>query len=85
MRFEEFCGGVNGHIQDIGDVFILEADLQGLAVITAAVADITRDIDIRQELHLDHELSLPGACLASSPFDIEGEAPFLIAAHLALG
>ena len=42
-------------------------------------------VHIRQELHLDLELSLSLAGFAAATFDVEGETTFLVAANLGLG
>ncbi len=74
---------VDRHIQHVGDAITLELHLQGLAVEALAVADITRHIDIGQELHLDAQLTLALAGLAAPAMHVEGETPGLVAAHLA--
>ena len=66
-------------------VFALVLDLQGLAVVARALADLALDVDIGQEVHLDPQDAVPLAGLAAPALDVEGEAPRLVAAHLRLG
>ena len=84
MVFEEAEGFLHRHIQHFTDILSLPGDFQGLPVIPAAVADVTGDIQIRQEVHLNplHTVSLAG--LAAAALDVEGEAVFLIAPGLGL-
>ena len=60
-------------------------NLQGLAVVARAAADLALHIDIRQELHLDFDEALPFAVFAAAAADIEAEAAGFIAADLAFG
>ena len=76
---------VDGQVQHFGDVHIFEAHLQGFAVEARPVADIAGHVHIRQELHLDAQLSLTLAGFAAPAVDVEREAPRLVAADLALG
>ncbi len=74
----------DGHVEDISDRLALEADLERLAVVAPAVALFARDVDIRQEVHLDADLAVAAADLAASALDVEREAPRLVAAHARL-
>ena len=62
----------------------LNSHLQRLAIEALAVADVAGHVDIRQELHFDAQLALALAGLAAAAVHVEGEAPGLVAAHLAL-
>ncbi len=68
------------HAQDVVDGLALVADLQRLAVVALAVADVTGHEDVRQEVHfhLDQAVALAG--LAAAALDVEGEAPRPVAA-----
>ena len=44
---EELQGLVHRHAEDIGDAPILVLDLQGLAIIPLALADLAGHIDVR--------------------------------------
>ena len=48
LVFEEYNRLFDGHVQDIGDGFSFEADLQCFAVVALALACLTRNIDIRE-------------------------------------
>ena len=58
---EEVRGLVNGHVQDVGDRLVLVADLQGLPVVSGAVADFAGDVDVGQEVHLNLERAVSPA------------------------
>ena len=64
----------DGHLEDVGDRLALEVDLQRLAVVALAVADLARDVDVGQELHLDLEDAVALAVLAAAALDVEAEA-----------
>jgi hypothetical protein len=55
-------------------------DLERLAVVALALAHLARDIDVRQELHLDLEDPVALAVLAAAALDVEREAARGVAA-----
>ena len=57
-------------------------DIQCLAVIALAVADFTRDIDIRQKMHLNLPDTVSLTRLAAAALHIKGKSSFLITTHL---
>ena len=59
---EELRRHFHRHAQHVVDVFSLVADVEGLAVITLALAQVAGHVDIRQEmhLHLDEPVTLTG-------------------------
>ncbi|MBA7564566.1 hypothetical protein ES708_06229 [subsurface metagenome] len=73
------------HIQHLGDVLALEPDLQSLAVIALALANLAGDGDIGQELHLNLYIPLPPAGFATPALNVKGEAPRGVAPHPGLG
>src|SRR5690606_35433607 len=76
---------IHRHVEDVGDGLVLELDLQRLAVVALALADIALDIDIGQEVHLDLDHAVALARLAAPALDVEGEAAGFIAARLRFG
>src|SRR5204863_10018866 len=58
----------------LGDRLSLELDLQRLAVVAPALADLARHVDVRQELHFDLQDAIALAGLAAAALDVEGEA-----------
>ena len=82
--FEELQRLLNRHIQHFVNIFPFIADLQGLTVITLAMADLTGHIDIRQEMHLDLDDTVAGAGLTAATLDIEAEAAFFVAPFLGI-
>ena len=75
---------LGGGAEDLGDGPVREADLERLAVVAGAVADLARHVDVRQEVHLDLQGSVAGARLAAAALDVEAEATHLVAADLRL-
>ena len=63
----------------------LERDLERLAVVALALADVAGDVDVGQEVHLDLDDAVALAGLAAAALDVEGEAARLVAARLGLG
>jgi hypothetical protein len=59
-------------------------DLERLAVVASAVADVAVHVDVGQEVHLDLDRAVSGARLAAPAFHVEGEPSLLVAAHLRL-
>ena len=72
---------VHRHVQHVGDVHALVGDVQGLAVVTLAVAGFARHIDRRQEVHLDLHHAVALAFLAAAALDVEAEPARLVAAN----
>ena len=58
--------------------------LEGFAVIAGPLTDIALNIDIRQEIHLDHIDALAAARLTATALDVETELAHLIAPGLGL-
>ena len=84
-RLEELGGLLDRHVEDLGDRLALEVHLERLAVVAGAVADLARDVDVGQEVHLDLDRAVAGARLAAAALDVEGEAARQVAADLRLG
>ena len=72
------------HLEDVRDGLALVVDLQRLAVVALALADLARDVDVRQELHLDLEDPVALAVLAAAALDVEAEPARLVAADARL-
>src|SRR5258708_19098319 len=62
-----------------------ELHLLHLARIARPVAHLARNIDVREEVHLDLDDPVPLTVLAPTAPHIEAEAARLVAAHLRLG
>src|SRR5204862_5266249 len=82
---EELERLLDRHVEHVGDRLALEADLERLAVVPAAVALLARHVDVRQEVHLDLDLAVAAADLAAAALDVEREPPGLVAARPRLG
>src|SRR5690606_30226757 len=59
--------------------------LERLAVVPRALAHLARDVDVREEVHLDLERAVTGARLAAPALDVEREPAGRVAADLGLG
>ena len=70
---EELERLVDAHLEDVGDRAALVLHLERLAVVAAALADLARDVDVGEEVHLDLDLAVARAVLASPAADVEGE------------
>src|SRR5947209_2661257 len=70
----------DGEVEDVGDVVAVEVDGEGFLIVTAAVADLTKDVHVREEVHLDAALAFALAGFAASALDVKGEAAGLLAA-----
>ena len=84
-RREEVGGLLDRHVEHLGDGLALVVHLERLAVVAGAVADLARDVDVGQEVHLDLDRAVAGARLAAAALDVEREPARLVAAHLRLG
>ncbi len=73
------------HVEHVGDRLALERDVERLAVVALALADVAGDVDVRQEVHLDLDDAVALAGLAAAALDVEREAAGLVAARLRLG
>src|SRR3546814_8711641 len=71
---------VDRQVENVGDRLVLEGDLQGLAVVALALADVALHVDVRQEVHLDLDDAVALAGLAAATLHVEGEAARLVAA-----
>ena len=81
---EELHRLIHGHLQHIGNVLALVADLQGLPVVPPALAHLAGHEDVRQEVHLDLQHAVAGAGLAPAAPDVEAEPPRAVAPALGL-
>ena len=81
---EELGRLLDGHIEDLGDRLALEQDLQGLAVVALALADVAGDVDVGQEVHLDLDQPVALAGFAAAALDVEAEATGLVPADFRL-
>jgi hypothetical protein len=67
------------------DVAALVADLERLAVVALALADVAGHVDVGQEVHLDLDHAVALAGLAAAALHVEAEAPGVVAARARLG
>src|ERR1700712_2225122 len=81
---EELAGLFDRHVEDFGNRLALEVNLKRLAVVPRSVADLTRDVDVRQEVHLDLDRAVAAAGFTAPALDVEREPALLIAANLRL-
>ncbi len=81
---EEVQRLLDRHVEHLGDVLALVRHLQRLAVVARALADLARDVDVGQEVHLDLDLAVALARLAAAAGHVEAEAARRVAARLRL-
>src|SRR6476659_1530891 len=79
-RLEELQRLLDRHVEHVGDGLALEGDVERLAVVALALADVAGDIDVGQEVHLDLDDAVALTSLAAAALDVEREPPGLIAA-----
>ena len=77
------CSTVRSRTSAIASALV--GDLQRLAVVALAPADLARDVDVGKEMHLDLDLPVAGTGLAPAPLHVEREAAGLVAAGAGLG
>src|SRR5690606_38839356 len=75
---------VDGHLEHVRDVAALVVDLERLAVVAPAAADVAGDVDVGQEVHLDLDQPVALARLAAAALHVEAEPPRRVAAELGL-
>src|SRR5204862_6610528 len=73
------------HLEDLGDREAFVLHLERLAVVALAAADVARDVDVGQKVHLDLDLPVALARFAAPAFHVEREPPRSITAHARLG
>ena len=71
-------------VEHVGDVLVLERDVERVAVVAGALAHLARHVDVGQEVHLDLDRAVARAGLAAAALDVEAEPPGQVAAHLGL-
>ena len=72
---------VDRHVEHLGDGLALVMHFERLAVVARALAYLARDVDVREELHLDLEDAVAAARLTAPALDVEAEPPRLVSAH----
>src|SRR5205807_1174127 len=72
------------HLEHVGDVLALEADIERLTVVTLPVTLLARHVDVGQEVHLDLDLAVAATDLASPALDVEAEPARLVSARAGL-
>ena len=67
----------------LGLLYILPliGDLKGLAIVSAASADLAFHVDVREKVHFDLYESIALAVLAAPSFCVEGKTARVVSAH----
>ncbi|MNE82998.1 hypothetical protein D3C80_1797740 [compost metagenome] len=81
---EELRRILYGHIQYISNTLVLILNFKGLTIVSLSFAHFTRNIHIRQEVHLDFDDTVTATGFATSTFDVKTKTAFLIPAYLRL-
>ena len=66
---------MNRHVKHVGDGFAVIENLQSFAIIALTMANLTRNVNIRQEVHLDFNLTVTLTGFAATSRYVEREAP----------
>src|SRR3972149_816581 len=82
---EQLKGLFHRHIENVRDRLPLVVHLQCFPVVPLSLAQITQDIHIGKEIHLDLANAVSLAFFTSPAFDIEAEPPCLISANFRFG
>ncbi len=72
------------HVEHVGDALVLPRDVERVAVVARALADLAGHVDVGQEVHLDLDRAVALARLAAPALDVEREPTRLVAADLRL-
>ena len=73
---------VAGHFQHVGNAGALVVNLQRLAVIALALADVAGHVHVRQEVHFDLDQAVAAARLTAAALGVEGKAAWTVAPKL---
>ena len=84
LIFEKLEPFFDRHVQHLGDVLALEGNVERVAVVTLAFTDLTRDIDVGQEVHFDLDRAVARTGLAAPTLHVERETSWQIPANLGL-
>ena len=78
---EEARRFVDRHLEHVGDVFALVGDLERLAIVALALADLADRVGIGEEVHLDLDHPVALAIFAAAALHVEAETPRAVAAN----
>ena len=81
---EELARLINGHIKHLRNVLATVRNLKRLTVVTIAAANLTGDVNIGKEVHLDLDLAIALACLATTALHVKRKAARRVTARLRL-
>ena len=84
-RVEEGQTLLHGHVEDFVDALALVFNLEGLAVVAFALADVALHVHVRQKVHLHLDDPVAGTGLAAAALDVEAEAARRVTARPRLG
>src|SRR5262249_61445107 len=79
---EHFRRLLHRHVQNVGDGVAAELHLLHLARVAGPVTYLARDVDVRQEVHLDLDDPVALTGLTAAALDVEREAAGPVAADL---
>ena len=82
---EKLTRVIDGHVEDVGNIFALVFDFQRFPVVARTVTNLTGYVHIGQEIHFNADNAIAVAGLAAAAFNIKAKAAGLIAAHLRFG
>src|SRR6202521_5860082 len=78
--FEDLQSFLDGHIQQVRDGIAFVTHRKSFGIVAAAATDLTGDIDIGEEIHLNSPQAATLAGFTATALYIEAEAPRAVAA-----
>ena len=76
---------LDGHVEDVVDVFALVADVKNAGFVAGSVTFFAGEFDVGEELHLDGDGAVAFTDVAAAAGDVEGEVAGAEAAALGIG
>lgn len=74
-RREEIDAFLHSHVEHVGDRPLFEGDVERLAIVALAVADVAGDVDIGQEVHLDLDDAVSWQASQRPPLTLKEKRP----------
>ena len=84
-RTEKLDRVEHGHVEHLGNILALVLNLERVAIVAFAAADLAGDVNVGQKMHLDANDAVALARLAAAALDVERKSPRPVTAHARLG
>src|SRR5579862_5976330 len=83
--FQHLQGFLDRQVEEIGNRIAVEAHGKSFGIVALAAANLARDVNVRQKIHLDAALAVALAGFAAPAFHVEAEAAGFVAAFARFG